>query len=62
MDALEYPVGIHSIFETDLPAATTLTITLRHLPDKSAPGVNTGDIRNAGGETDIEVTFPIIVQ
>ena len=62
MDALEYPVGIHTIFETDLPAITTLTITLRHLPDKSAPGVSTGNIMNAGGETDIEVTFPMIVQ
>ena len=33
------------------------TVTLRHEPDKSAQGVSAGDITNAGGETDIEVSL-----
>jgi hypothetical protein len=37
-------------------------IILRHEPNKAASGVSDGDITNAGGETDVEVTFPIITQ
>jgi hypothetical protein len=35
---------------------------LRHLLNKNAAGVSTGDITNAGGSTDAEVTFPIVVE
>ena len=35
---------------------------LRHEPDKSAAGVSSGDITNAGGETDIEVSFNVIIE
>jgi hypothetical protein len=38
-----------------------LTVTLRHLPNKSALGVSTGDITNAGGATDAYVSFPVTV-
>ena len=37
------------------------TITLRHEPNKSGMNVNTGDITNAGGETDVQVIFDITV-
>jgi len=37
----------------------TFKITLRHEPDKNAANVSSGDITNAGGETDIEAIFPI---
>jgi hypothetical protein len=40
----------------------SLTIILRHEPDKSAPGVSEGDIANAGGETDIQLNFELIIQ
>jgi len=37
-------------------------VTLRHQPDKGAIGVSDGDITNAGGETDIEVLFDVIIE
>ncbi|MDB5227212.1 MAG: type 1 periplasmic binding fold superfamily protein [Bacteroidota bacterium] len=36
-----------------------LIIILRHEPDKNASNVSANDITNAGGETDIEVHFPV---
>ena len=63
VDANGNPIGLSSTFSTDSVAASvTITITLRHEPNKSATGVSGGDITNAGGETDIEVVFPIDVQ
>lgn len=56
------PVGITNTVTTGDAASGTLTITLRHEPDKSADGVSEGDITNAGGETDIAVTFNVDVQ
>lgn len=55
------PIGLN--FTLDTSAATTgnLTIILRHEPNKSATDVSNGDITNAGGETDVEVTFTGIV-
>jgi len=44
------------------PVNGTLTITLRHEPNKTAPGVAGGNIASAGGSTDAEVSFPITVQ
>ena len=56
------PVGLNSTLTTGDAATGSLTIILRHEPDKLASGVSGGDITNAGGETDIEVTFPLDVQ
>lgn len=56
------PVGLSSTLTTGSASTGNLTITLRHEPNKSAIGVSGGDITNAGGETDIEITFPVIVQ
>lgn len=54
------PLGLSFQFNTKNASETgSLKITLRHLPAKSAPGVSSGDITNAGGETDIEITFPV---
>jgi len=36
--------------------------TLRHKPNKSAANVDKGDITNAGGETDIEVSIPVALE
>ena len=33
-----------------------------HEPEKTEPGVSSGDITNAEGETDIDATFSIVVQ
>ncbi len=56
------PLGLQSELTTGGMSQGHLTITLRHEPDKFAAGVSSGDITNAGGETDIEVTFPLLIQ
>lgn len=61
-DADGNPIGLSSSISTGEAASGTLTVTLRHEPAKTAEGVAAGNIDNAGGETDIEVSFPIDVQ
>lgn len=56
------PVGLQSTATTTGTGNGTVTVILRHEPNKSATGVVSGDITNAGGETDIEVTFNVTVQ
>lgn len=56
------PVGIKFTLSSGDAASGNITITLKHEPNKSGSNVNTGDITNAGGETDIEATFPISVE
>ncbi len=55
------PLGLATTITTGEPGSGTLTVTLRHEPAKDAAGVADGDITNAGGETDIEVSFDIEV-
>lgn len=55
------PIGLAFTLTTATATTGNLTITLRHEPSKSATGVSNGDITNAGGETDVEVTFSGIV-
>lgn len=62
LDANGKPIGIQFTLVTATATTTNLIVTLRHLPNKSATGVATGNISNAGGSTDAEVTFPIVVQ
>jgi len=61
-DADGNPVGLSSEMVTTTASTGTLNVILRHEPNKSATGVSGGDITNAGGETDIEVDFPITIQ
>ena len=56
------PVGIASTLTTGSAGSGNLTVTLKHEPDKSASGVSDGVITNAGGETDISVTWTITVE
>ena len=56
-DADGNPVGIMFDAATGDATTGTLTVTLRHEPAKP----NTG-LTDAGGETDIQVTFPITVE
>ena len=62
MDDDGNPLGLSSTVNTSTADNGTLTIILRHEPAKDADGVSDGDITNAGGETDIEVTFNIDVE
>ena len=61
-DATAMPIGQSGSCIAGGPSTGTLKLTLRHMPDKNAAGVSAGDIANAGGDTDIEVTFPAVVQ
>lgn len=56
------PIGLQSVFATTGTASGNLTITLRHEPNKSGANVAAGDITNAAGSTDAEVSFSISVQ
>lgn len=56
------PVGLNTSVMTGASASGSITIILRHEPNKTAAGVEAGDATNAGGETDIQVTFPVDVQ
>ena len=56
------PIGLASSLVTGAASTGTLMVVLRHEPNKGAAGVSDGDITNAGGETDIEVTFDVTVQ
>lgn len=56
------PLGLEFTFTTGAnPGTGTITITLRHLLNKNAAGGSEGNLTNAGGSTDIEVSFPIVV-
>ncbi len=56
------PIGLVGTIVTGDASTGTLQVVLRHEPNKGAAGVPAGNIDNAGGETDIEVSFPITIQ
>ncbi|MBK6265562.1 hypothetical protein JKA74_10980 [Marivirga sp. S37H4] len=56
------PIGLSTVFVTGEASEGTLTVTLRHEPNKEAEGVKSGDIANAGGETDVEAVFDVVIQ
>ena len=61
-DANGNPIGISNSMVSGSDGQGTLRVVLRHEPDKFASGVSAGDITNAGGETDVDVTFNIEIQ
>ena len=61
-DADSNPIGLMTTLTTGDASTGQLTITLLHEPDKNATGVSDGDPSNAGGETDIEVTFDVEIE
>ena len=54
------PLGLLTELSAQGASEGTLRIVLRHEPDKAA-GATIGDPSSAGGETDIEVTFPVVI-
>jgi len=62
MDDDGNPLGLSTTLTTGSAGSGNLTVILRHEPVKSGDNVSSGDITNAGGETDIEVTFAVEVQ
>jgi hypothetical protein len=55
------PVGLLFTLTTGNAGTGNLTVILRHLPNKGATGVAQGNIDNAGGSTDAQVSYPIVV-
>ena len=63
VDANGKPIGLAFTLKTGTTAATgNIIVVLRHKPLKSADGVAAGNITNAGGATDAQVTFPVVVR
>lgn len=59
-DKNKQPIGLMMKASTrSTPATSKLRLILRHQPDKSANLVSAGNVQNAGGETDIDVSFDI---
>ncbi len=61
-DTENNPIGLLTTLQTAGASSGTLRIVLRHQPDKDASGITITDPAGAGGETDIEVTFPVSVR
>lgn len=55
------PVGLENTIVTDQTGAGTFRVILIHEPDKTAAGVSDGDPANAGGETDVDTSFPLTI-
>lgn len=61
-DANGDAIGLATIFTTGDVSNGTLTVVLRHESDKSADGAAEGDLSNAGGETDIQAIFDVVIE
>lgn len=61
-DANGHPLGLQFTLTTGEAGSGEMTIILKHEPNKSAAGVADGDPTEAGGETDIEVTFDLYIK
>ncbi len=61
-DSDNNPIGLKTKVKPSGTGTGKLKITLRHEPNKKASGVVGGSITNAGGETDIEVSFDVEVK
>lgn len=62
MDGDGNPLGLATTVTTGDASTGTVTVSLVHEPDKGGAGVSGGDPTNAGGETDIEVEFDVVIQ
>lgn len=57
-DSNNNPLGTSITLTAGAEGSGTLTITLRHEPTKP----NDGTLSDAGGETDVQVTFPVEIE
>jgi hypothetical protein len=62
-DAKGRPIGLAFTLRTAAsPTTGTITVVLRHEPNKTAAGVAQGAIANAGGATDASVTYNVVLK
>lgn len=62
-DAKGRPIGLAFTLRTAAsPTTGTITVVLRHEPNKTAAGVAQGAIANAGGATDASVTYTVVLK
>jgi hypothetical protein len=61
-DDANQPIGLTAIIDAIGKGQNKFTITLRHDLDKEAEGVREGSILNAGGVTDVEAVFNVVVR
>jgi hypothetical protein len=58
VDSGNNPLGLSTTVDTGSAGTGSLTIVLKHEPKKP----NNGTVADAGGQTDVEVTFDVTVQ
>lgn len=57
------PIGLEFTLRTAAsPTTGTITVVLKHEPNKSASGVAAGSITNAGGATDASITYNVVLK
>jgi hypothetical protein len=57
------PIGLAFTLRTAAsPTTGTITVVLKHEPNKSASGVAGGSMTNAGGATDASVTYNVVLK
>ena len=61
-DLNNLPIGLKCIFSVGDAGSGTMNAILVHLPNKSNSGVSEGDITNAGGDEDINISFDVTIQ
>jgi hypothetical protein len=61
-DSNNLPLGLLGTVTTGAASTGTLQVLLIHEPVKTATGVSAGNPTNAGGETDISVSFNMAIQ
>lgn len=61
-DGNGFPLGAFVAIRTGDAGEGSLAVSLMHKPDKDGQGVSEGNLLNAGGKTDIQVTFPIVIE
>ena len=56
------PLGLVGTATAGAASTGNLVVSLLHEPNKSGAGVSAGDPTNAGGESDVEITFSVTIQ
>lgn len=61
-DSNGFPLGLITRCKANAPGQGYVQIILKHTPDKAAAGVREGNPANAGGETDADISFPVVIE